>query len=88
MDLLAVQGTPRSLLQHHSSKALILWSSAFFMEASLVAQRLKDLPAMRETQVRSLDREDPGEGKAYALQYSSLENSIDCILHGVAKSWT
>ena len=30
----------------------------------------------------------PGEGKAYALQYSSLENSIDCILHGVAKSWT
>ena len=31
MDLLAVQGTLRSLLQHHSSKASILWSSAFFM---------------------------------------------------------
>ena len=30
----------------------------------------------------------PGEGKAFALQYSSLENSIDCIVHGVAKSWT
>ena len=30
-DLLAVQGTPKSLLQHHSSKALILWCSAFFM---------------------------------------------------------
>ena len=30
-DLLAVQGTPRSLLQHHSSKASILWCSAFFM---------------------------------------------------------
>ena len=29
-DLLAVQGTFRSLLQHHSSKASILWSSAFF----------------------------------------------------------
>ena len=28
-DLLAVQGTPKSLLQHHSSKALILWHSAF-----------------------------------------------------------
>ena len=27
--------------------------------ASLVAQRVKHLPAMRETQVRSLDREDP-----------------------------
>ena len=31
LDLLAVQGTRRSLLQHHSSKASILWSSAFFM---------------------------------------------------------
>ena len=30
LDLLAVQGTLRSLLQHHSSKALILWRSAFF----------------------------------------------------------
>ena len=29
-DLLAVQGTLISLLQHHSSKALILWCSAFF----------------------------------------------------------
>ena len=29
----------------------------------------------------------PGEGKAFALQYSSLENSIDCIVHGVAKVW-
>ena len=31
LDLLAVQGTLRSLLQHHSSKASILWRSAFFM---------------------------------------------------------
>ena len=30
-DLLAVQGTPKSLLQHHSSKASILQHSAFFM---------------------------------------------------------
>ena len=30
-DLLAVQGTLESLLQHHSSKASILWRSAFFM---------------------------------------------------------
>ena len=29
-DLLAVQGTPKSLLQHHNSKASILWCSAFF----------------------------------------------------------
>ena len=30
LDLLAVQGTLKSLLQHHSSKALILWRSALF----------------------------------------------------------
>ena len=28
------------------------------------------------------------EGNGYALQYSGLENSIDCIDHEVAKSWT
>ena len=28
----------------------------------------------------------PGEGKGYLLQYSGLENSTDCIVHGVAKS--
>ena len=31
LDLLAVQGTLENLLQHHSSKASILWHSAFFM---------------------------------------------------------
>ena len=31
LDLLAVQGTFKSLLQHHSSKASILWHSAFFI---------------------------------------------------------
>ena len=30
LDLLAVQGTLKSLLQHHSSKASIIWRSAFF----------------------------------------------------------
>ena len=28
------------------------------------------------------------EGKDYPLQYSGLENSMDYIVHGVAKSWT
>ena len=28
----------------------------------------------------------PGEGKGYPLQYSGLENSTDCIVHGVPKS--
>ena len=30
----------------------------------------------------------PGEGKGYPLQYSGLENSMDCIVHWVTKSWT
>ena len=34
LDLLAVQGTLKSLLQHHSSKALILWCSAFLVQLS------------------------------------------------------
>ena len=47
--------------------------------ASLVAQLVKNSPAMRETWVRSLGWEDPLEkGMAgYPLQYSGLENSMD-----------
>ena len=30
----------------------------------------------------------PGEGKGSPLQYSGLKNSMDCIVHGIAKSWT
>ena len=99
-----------------------------FFRASLLAQQLKNLPAMQETSVDSwvvkiLWRRDrlpipeflgfpsgsagkesacnvgnlgsipglgrsPREGKGYPLQYSGLKNSIDCIEHGVAKSWT
>ena len=54
--------------------------------ASLVAQLLKNLPAMWET-IPGLGR-SPGEGKGYSLHYSGLENSKDCIVHGVEKSWT
>ena len=30
----------------------------------------------------------PGEGNGFPLQYSGLENSMDCVVHGVLKSWT
>ena len=43
----------------------------------LVAQTVKNLPAMQGTQVQSLDQEDPSKkGMAYPFQYSCLENSI------------
>ena len=51
--------------------------------AFLVAQLVKNSPAMWETWVQL-----PGEGKVYPLQYSGLENSMDCIVHGVVKSLT
>ena len=41
---------------------------------------------MWETWVQSLGWEDPPEKGI--RQYSGLENSMDCIVHGVAKSWT
>ena len=109
LDLLAVQGTLKSLLQHQSSKASILRHSAFFIVqlshpymttritialtrwtfvdkvmsllfnmlsrlviwASLVAQRLKHLPGMQETWVRSLGQEDSLE-KGMATHSSIL----------------
>ena len=96
--------------------------------ASLIAQLVKNLPAIQETPVQFLGQEDPlkkrqattsvflgfpcgsageespcnvgylglipglgrspGEGKGYPLQYSGLEDSMDCTVHGVAKSRT
>ena len=60
---------------------------------SLVAQLVKNPPAMQETRDRSLGLEDVLEkGKTTlssilaSLQYSGLENSMACIVHGVTKS--
>ena len=61
---------------------------------SLVAQTVKNLPAMRETWVQSMGQEDnPGEGNGNTLQYSGPVNSMDrracqATLDGVAKSQT
>ena len=53
-----------------------------------MAQLVKNLPVMQETgSIPGLGR-SPGEGKIYPFQYSGLENSMDCIVHGVAKSDT
>ena len=55
--------------------------------AVLVAQLVKNPPAMWETSVQYLIEKIPGL-KGYPHQYSGLENSMDTIAHGVAKSWT
>ena len=61
---------------------------------SLVAQTVKNLPAVQETWIQSLGQgRSPGEGNGYQLQYSCLENSMDggawyATVHGVTKSQT
>ena len=49
---------------------------------------IKNLPAMWETWVRSLRWEDPLENGKATHSRPGLENSMDCIVHGVAKSRT
>ena len=54
-----------------------------------MAQLVKNPPTAQETWVRSLGWEDPlKKGKATQLLYSGLENSMDSIVHEVAKSQT
>ena len=56
---------------------------------SLVAQMVKNLFSMWMTEVQSLGRgRSLGEGKDYLLQYSGLDNCMDCMVHGVVKSQT
>ena len=51
-----------------------------------MAQLVKNSAAMQETWIQSLGWEDPLEkGEGYLLQYSGLENSMDCIVRGVAE---
>ena len=97
LDLLAVQGTLKSL-QQCSSKASILPHSAFFINGlsdhlQVVAQMVKNLPAMQETGFDACVGKIPGEGNGYPLPYSCLENSVDrgakwVTAHGSTKSPT
>ena len=87
LDLLAVQGTLKSLLQHHSSKASILWLSAFFIIQLSHPYMItgKAIPLTRWTFVSKvmsllfnmLSRLVIGEGNGTPLQYSCLENPMD-----------
>ena len=115
----------RRLVDQPLSTVLLL---AFQFVASLIAQLVKNPPAMRRTQFDSWVWKIPwrrdrlptpvflgfpcgsagkestcnagdlgsipglgwssGGGKDYPLQNSGLENSMDCTIHGVTKSWT
>ena len=74
LDLLAVQGTPKSLLQHHSSKASILWLSAFFIAqlSHLYMTTGKTIALMRWTFV----------GKVASLLFNMLSRLLITFLPG------
>ena len=79
--------TKNVLARRFSSK----WTKE--IRASLVAQKVKNPPAMQEIWVRSLDGEDTLEKNGNPLQYSCLKNSMDrrawwATVHGVTKSQT
>ena len=72
LDLLAVQGTLKSLLQDHSSKASILWRSAFIMVKSHIHTRLlgKSIALTRQTFV----------GKVMSLLFNMLSRLVIAFL--------
>ena len=74
------------------SNSLVFYNNYQDQRASLLAQTVKNLLAMWDTQVHSLGWEVLGERNGYPLQYSCLEGSMDrgawqAIVHGAAKSW-
>ena len=54
-----------------------------------MAQLVKNPPAVQEDLglIPGLGR-SPGEGNSYPFEYSGLENSMNCTVHGVAQSMT
>ena len=72
MDLLAVQGTLKSLLQHHNSKASVLWRSAFFSPTLAHPYMIteKTVALTRRTFV----------GKVMSLLFNMLSRSVIAFL--------
>ena len=88
-SLSAVQVTPVGFLGQENPAGEGIGYPLRYSWASLVAQLVKNLPAMQETWVQSLGWEDPLEkGKATHTSILGLENSMDYIVHGVPKSQT
>ena len=72
LDVLAVQGTLKSLLQHHSSKASILWRSAFFTVQL-------SYPYMTTGKIVALTRQT-SVGKVMSLLFNMLSRLVITFL--------
>ena len=90
LDLLAVQGTLKSLLQHHSSKASILWCSAFFIvqlshpymtTGKTIAERV-----IERSQSLSCHHSSKAEGSCLSLMVSN-EKSLGFLVVGGPYLW-
>ena len=87
LDLLVVQGTLKSPLQHHGSKGSILWHSAFFIlqlshpymttGKTIALPRQTFLDKVMSLLFNMLSRLVIAEGNGTLLQYSCLENPMD-----------
>ena len=77
------------LLDSHTQISLY-WDMIFFLHPNIstMAQAGKESTCNAGDlgSIPGLGR-SPEEGKGYPLQYSGLENSMDCVVHGVTKSW-
>ena len=65
-----------------------MYVAIFISFTSLVAQMLKNLPAMEDPGSIPRFKRCPEEGNGNPVQYSGLENSRDYRVHGDAKSQT
>ena len=75
LDFLAVQGTLKSLLQHHSSKALILWHLAFFIvQLTSIHYYWKNIALTRWTFV----------GKVLSLLFNMLSRLVITFFQGAS----
>ena len=79
------------MLGEHKLKRIIiprvLWSKAHFDSPDSSAGKESTCNAGDLSSIPGLGRSH-GEGKGYPLQYPGLENSMDCIVHGVTKGQT
>ena len=69
----------QDLISLHSKHSLDFPCGSTGKESTCNAGDLGSIPGLGRSH---------GEGKGYSLQYSGLENSMDCTVHGVAKSQT
>ena len=63
--------------QHHSEQEIELYCGSAGKESACNVGDLGSIPGLGRS---------PGEGNNYPPQYSGLENSMDCTVHGVAES--